>query len=90
MFVNVQVADPPATSVIVAVRVMVLPPATVPVPVGTQTMDVRSNPVDALSVTVYRPAASPVNVVEFESVGSLSSSTVKLDRPVPVVVNAKS
>src|SRR5687768_13865017 len=84
VFVNVQVTLPPAGKLMVATE-----PASVP-PV-VQVMSVRSHPVSPVSVTVYAAGESPVNVLVFEkSAFPASVSSVKFERPVPVVVKSKS
>src|SRR4029450_11315802 len=85
--VYVQVTEPPAVSVMLAVlpdRGPLEPPA------PSQTRFVSSQPLTSVSVTDLVPGTTLVNVLVSESVLSLSSSRLKPDRPLPDVVKPKS
>ena len=63
-----------------------------PVPSDTHVFELNVHPSASVSATVNVPTSKLLNVTELENVLSAppSSSRVKLERPLPVVVKAKS
>ena len=93
VFVKEHTTVSPAPSVTLAVRLLRSTfTLELSLTVEEQLMPVRSQPATIPSVTVKLPGWRLENRIVSDSVASapLSSSRLKLDRPTPVVVNAKS